>query len=75
MDLIFIDAGKSYHEANNDWTYSKILMHDKTAVFVHNYDYSGVQRMVDEIPRHEYQVDIIHPPNDYDTAVIKKIPD
>ncbi len=72
MDLIFIDAGKSYHEASNDWTYSRSIMHDKTAVFVHNYDYSGVQRMVDKIPRQEYQVDIIHPPSDYDTAVIKK---
>ncbi|MGQ9781341.1 MAG: class I SAM-dependent methyltransferase [Nitrososphaeria archaeon] len=54
MDLIFIDGGKSYYEANNDWKYSRILMHNRTAVFVHNYDFSGVQRMVNEIPRHEY---------------------
>jgi predicted O-methyltransferase YrrM len=73
MDLIFIDGGKSYYEAKNDWMHSSFLMHDKTTVFVHNYDFSGVQKMVDEIPKLEYQVKILHPPNDSDTAEIKKI--
>ena len=72
MDLVFIDGGKSYSEAHNDWAYSSILMHDKTAVFVHNYDFSGVRRMVDNIPQDEYQVEIIHPLHDSDTAVVKK---
>ncbi len=73
MDLIFIDGGKSYSEANSDWTCSRLLMHGKTVVFVHNYDFSGVQKMVDEIPRDRYRVEIIHAPNDEDTAVIKGI--
>ena len=73
MDLIFIDGGKSYSEAYNDWTCSRLLMHDKTAVFVHNYDFSGVQKMVDEIPKDKYRVEIIHTSDDEDTAVIKEI--
>lgn len=72
MDLIFIDGGKSYSEANSDWEYSRTLMHDGTAVFVHNYDFSGVHRMVDNISPEEYQVEIIHPTYDADTALIKK---
>ena len=72
MDLIFIDGGKSYTEARSDWENSKTLMHDGTAVFVHNYEFSGVRRMVDNISRDEYQVKIIHPRSDSDTALIKK---
>jgi predicted O-methyltransferase YrrM len=72
MDLIFIDGGKSYMEANSDWNYSKTLMHDKTAIFVHNYDFSGVRRMVDDIDQDEFQVKILHSPSDYATAMIKK---
>lgn len=72
MDLIFIDGGKSYSEANSDWEHSRTLIHDGTAVFVHNYDFPGVYRMVENISREEYQVEIIHPPHDSDTAIIKK---
>ena len=73
IDLIFIDGGKSYTEAESDWENSKILMHDGTAVFVHNYEFSGVRRMVDSIPEEQYQVEIIHPPFDSNTALIRKI--
>jgi predicted O-methyltransferase YrrM len=73
MDLIFIDGGKSYTEAKSDWEHSKTLMHHGTAVFVHNYGFSSVRRMVDNINRDKYQVEIIHPPSDYSTAIIKKI--
>ena len=72
MDLIFIDGGKSYPNARSDWENSKTLMHDGTAVFVHNYEFSGVRRMVDSISRDEYQVKIIRPTSDSDTALIKK---
>jgi len=72
MDLIFIDGGKAYTEAKSDWENSKTLMHDETAVFIHNYDFEGVKRMVDNIPREKFQVEIIHPPNDADTALVKK---
>jgi hypothetical protein len=70
MDLIFIDGGKSFPEAKSDWENSKTLMHDRTAVFVHNYEFSGVRRMVDNIPRDKYQVKIIH--SEGEIALIKK---
>jgi predicted O-methyltransferase YrrM len=72
MDLIFIDGGKSYAEAESDWEYSETLMHDETAVFIHNYYFSGVKRMVDNISREKYKVEIIHPLNDSNTALVKK---
>jgi len=73
MDLIFIDGGKSYKEAKSDWENSKTLMNEDTFVFVHNYEFSGVQRMVDSIPKDKFQIKIIHPQLDCDTALIKKI--
>lgn len=72
MDVIFIDGGKSYREAKSDWENAKTLMHDGTAVFVHNYDFPGVGRMVDTISRDKYQVKIIRAPFDSDTAFITK---
>jgi len=72
MDLIFIDGGKSFAEAKSDWENSRILMHDGTAVFVHNYEFSGVHRMVDNIPRDKYQVRIIHASSEGQIALIRK---
>jgi predicted O-methyltransferase YrrM len=72
MDLIFIDGGHSYATVRSDWENSRSLMHDETAVFFHNYDFSGPKRVVDNISREEYQVKIIHPSSDYDTALVKK---
>lgn len=72
MDLIFIDGGHSYVTVKSDWENSKSLMHDETAVFFHNYELSGPKRVVDSISRAEYQVEIIHPPSDCDTALVKK---
>lgn len=73
MDVIFIDGGKSFAEASSDWTTSKTLMHPRTAVFVHNYEFSGVRRMVDRISREVFQVSILHPRGDAMTARIEKI--
>ena len=73
MDLIFIDGGKSYTEAKSDWENSKTLMHDGTAVFVHNYEFPGVRRMVDNISREEYHVRIISSRYDSDAALVKKM--
>jgi predicted O-methyltransferase YrrM len=70
MDVIFIDGGKSYREAQSDWDCSKTLMHDKTAVFVHNADFPGVKRMVSAIPKEKYLVKLLQSPNDSDTAFI-----
>ena len=72
MDLIFIDGGKSYKEAMSDWKHSEALMHDETTVFIHNYSFSGIRRMVDSISREKYQVEIINPADDYETAVVRK---
>ena len=72
MDLIFIDGGHSYATVKSDWENSRFLMHDETAVFFHNYDFSGPKRVVDNISREEYQVKIIHPSSDADTAFVKK---
>jgi len=46
--------------------------YDETGVFFHNYDFSGVKRVVDNISREEYQVQIILPSGDYTTAFVKK---
>jgi len=72
MDLIFIDGGHSYTTAKSDWENSKIPMHNETAVFFHNYDFSGVRRVVNDISRGEYHVKIIHSKSDCDTALVKK---
>ena len=72
MDVIFIDGGKSYTEARSDWEHSKTIMHDRTAVFVHNADFSGVRSMVDSISRSQYRVEIFHAPLEGEIALIKK---
>jgi predicted O-methyltransferase YrrM len=72
MDLIFIDGGHSYATVKSDWENSKSLMRKETAVFFHNYDFSGPKMVVDNISREEYQVKIIHPLSDCDTALVKK---
>ena len=72
MDLIFIDGGHSYATVKSDWENSKSLMHNETAVFFHNYNFSGPKRVVDNISQEEYRVEIIHPPMDYMTALVKK---
>lgn len=59
MDLIFIDGGKSYTEAQNDWEHSMRLMHEATAVYVHNYDFQGVRRMVDGVSKKKHEVTIM----------------
>jgi len=72
MDLIFIDGGHSYATVKSDWENSRFLMHDETAVFFHNYDFSGPKGVVDSISREEYQVKITRSSSDYDTAFVKK---
>lgn len=72
MSLIFIDGGHSHATVKSDWENSKCLMHNETAVFFHNYDFSGPKMVVDNIPRENYQVKIIHPKSDSVTALVKK---
>ena len=70
IDLIFIDGGHSYVTVKSDWENSRTLMHEKTAIFFHNYDFTGPKKVVDNISRQKYHVKIIHPPLDYDTAIV-----
>ncbi len=72
MDLVFIDGGKSYREAWSDWENSLLLMHGRTGVFVHNVDFRGVGRMIDEIPRNRYEVEIFYATSEGSVAIIKK---
>jgi predicted O-methyltransferase YrrM len=75
MDVIFIDGGKTRAEASSDWNASQTLMHNRTAVFVHNYEFAGVRWMVDHISREAFQVTILYPPGDAATARITKTRD
>jgi hypothetical protein len=72
MDLIFIDAGKSFKESWSDWNNSSKLMHEMTGVFVHNVGFRGVGKMVDKIPRDKYQVEIFHAHSEGSVALLKR---
>lgn len=70
MDLIFIDGGHGYEVVKSDWENSKKLIHSDTAVFFHNYDFSGPGRVVDEISVRDFTVEILDPESDYRTAFV-----
>ena len=72
MDLIFIDGGHDYETARSDWENSKKLMNSETAVFFHNYNYSGTKKAVDSISKDNFRVEILNPRNDYDSAFVKR---
>jgi predicted O-methyltransferase YrrM len=72
MDLIFIDGGKSYKVAVSDWESSSRLMHEGTGVFVHNVGFFGVGRMVDDISRIRFNVDIFYTRYDGKVALINR---
>ena len=63
IDLVFIDGDKSFRAAMSDWENSSLLMHDGTGVFVQTVDFLRVGRMVDEIPRDRYEVEIFYVPS------------
>jgi predicted O-methyltransferase YrrM len=70
MDLVFIDAGKSFREATSDWEHAERLFHDGTAVFVHNADFAGVRGMLEHVSRDLYQVKILSVPSEGSVALI-----
>ncbi len=74
MDLIFIDAGKTEQEATSDWTHASRLMHNTTAVYIHNADFPGVHRTVQKIPRDLYQVELFREKWSGQVAHVKKRP-
>ncbi len=60
MDLIFIDGGHGRDVVENDWNICKLLMHDGTACFFHDYyPCLGVKRVVDKIGD-DFSVEIIN---------------
>jgi len=72
MDLIFIDGGKSFREAMSDWENAERLMHDRTGVYVHNADFPGVRRMLAQVSRDKYQVEILSVPSEGRVALIRR---
>lgn len=72
MDLIFIDGGKSLKEALSDWENSELLLHDRTGVFVHNADFVGVRRMLDQVSRDKYEVEVFQVPSEGRVALIRR---
>jgi predicted O-methyltransferase YrrM len=72
MDLIFIDAGKSFTEAMSDWQNAELLLHDRTGIFVHNADFPGVRRMLDQVSRETYRVEMFRVPSEGSVALITK---
>jgi predicted O-methyltransferase YrrM len=72
MDIIFIDGGKSFREAWSDWNATSSLMHMGTGVFVHNVGFFGVSKMIDEIPRKRFNVEIFYPKYEGKVALIKR---
>ena len=72
MDIIFIDGGKSFNVAWSDWEGSSRLMHDGTGVFVHNVDFSGVSKMVKNISRISYDVEVFNPRFEGKVALVRK---
>lgn len=72
MDSIFIDGGKSYQEAWSDWISSSTLMHLCTGVFVHNVGFSGVGRMIDDISRDRFNVELFYAKYEGKVALIKR---
>jgi len=74
MDLIFIDGGHSYPTVRSDWENSKHLMNHQTAVFFHNYDFPEPRKVVENIPREEFSVQLLNSPSDYEMALVKYHP-
>jgi len=64
MDFIFIDGGHSIETVQNDWKYSKELMHDKTVLIFDDYwnrEDAGCKKIVDSIDKKEFSVEIMEP--------------
>lgn len=59
MDLIFIDGGHSYNTVKSDWENSKRLMNAQTIVVFDDLDYPGVRKVVDNINRIDFAVELL----------------
>jgi len=65
MDFIFIDGGHSIETIQNNWKYSKQLIHDYTVVvfddFYRDIENLGCKKILDSIDRNEFLVEILQP--------------
>ncbi len=67
MDFIFIDGGHSIETIQNDWEYSKRLIHNQTVVIFDDYwntensENSGCNKTIDSIDRNKFSVEILQP--------------
>lgn len=60
-DIIFIDGGHSYETVRSDWENSAPLCRPGTVVYFDDYPNWGVGRLVDEIDRAAWDVEIVAP--------------
>lgn len=60
-DIIFIDGGHSYETVRSDWENSIPLARPGTVIYFDDYPNWGVGRLVDEIDRSRWNVEIIAP--------------
>lgn len=68
MDFIFIDGGESPETIINDWNCAKKLMHAHTKVIFScytNIENFGCNKIVDNLDRKEYMVEILEPQTTY----------
>jgi len=72
MDLIFIDGGKSFREAVSDWKNAEQLVHVGTAVYVHNAGFPGVRRMLSQVDRARYHVEVFRALSEGKVALITR---
>ncbi|NIQ07806.1 MAG: class I SAM-dependent methyltransferase [Candidatus Korarchaeota archaeon] len=70
MDLIFIDGGHDYPTVRSDWDHARHLMGSHTATFFHNADWQGPRRVLENISRQEYTVELLNPPSDSLMAMV-----
>jgi hypothetical protein len=72
-DLVFIDGGHSYETVSADWHNVQHLLHDQTVVYFDDYtnraaeihENYGVRRLLDDLDRSTWRVEILDPADSY----------
>lgn len=64
MDFIFIDGGHSIKTIQDDWEYSRRLIHNQTVVIFDDYwnrDDMGCRKIIDALNRQKFSIEILQP--------------